>query len=188
MVRQGTRLISSVAVAKPTQPSKLRQLHPPKWSILTTRDTISRAPASESVERLNLRGASGAWINSPHQLLTSMRRVRWYVQSIDASGEPGPVLDVGPITLRDALIVFERLQVVPETPAPGTVETLGFEDESGSFLEFVKLGEDEYQARYENPSRGEARMGVLSKRKSIEMIVDFFEGREPRWKNELEPF
>ena len=111
-------------------------------------------------------------------------KITFYYQTIERE----EVVDVGEATLEEALELFDTAPIVPTNPPPGSVETFGFLKDTGAFLEFVRINPYEYQTRYENPITGEAYMGILTAPKAREMLVDFFQGNELRWKNELEPY
>jgi len=77
-------------------------------------------------------------------------------------------------------------------PSPGDYsssgEILGFQSSDGGFIEFEKIGDDEYSVRYDDPVNEARAVGVLTYEKAREVLTDFFEGRVPRWIDELEPY
>jgi len=113
------------------------------------------------------------------------RRISWYHQVIHEDGEPGKLVSGKHINLDKALILLASL---PRTVPGSRGEIRGFLAEDESFLEFMNIGNDEFQVRYENPKAGIYRMGLLSYQKAREMLTDFFTGERPRWLNELEPY
>ncbi|MCD6457522.1 MAG: hypothetical protein J7K82_01605 [Thermoproteales archaeon] len=113
------------------------------------------------------------------------RKISWYHQPLGFE----KVLDKGVISLKEALDLVDNLSVSPTNPPNGIPETIGFQDESGSFIEFTRYSMSLYDVRYENLRNGESLIGYdLPLYKVKQMLIDFFEGRDLRWKKDLKPY
>ncbi len=111
-----------------------------------------------------------------------IRRVTWYKQPMGSE----EIVEGDVITLDQAIYLVAYLRITPRDVEIG--ESVGFQAGDGSFVEFLRLGLDEYQVRYEDPGRKEYRIGVLPFWKAKEILVGYFTGRRSSWLNELEPY
>ncbi|RLE63362.1 MAG: hypothetical protein DRJ38_07750 [Thermoprotei archaeon] len=110
------------------------------------------------------------------------REISWYYQPLGFEN----VLDKGIITLQEALTLLENLKISPQNPPDGIPEIIGFRDQAGTFIEFTRYSQFLYDIRYENVKNNEFLMGYdIPLYKAQQMLIDFFEGRELRWKNLL---
>jgi len=107
-------------------------------------------------------------------------RITWYIQEEDSP----EIEEKGLITLEDAMILVDELEISPETVE--VPQMVGFLNQDGSFLEFTRLSEDIYQVRYYDKNYDEDLIGELPIQKAIQCLIDFFNGRRPRWCSELE--
>ncbi len=90
--------------------------------------------------------------------------------------------------LQEAMALLENLRISPQNPPNGIPEIIGFQDETGTFLEFTRYSQFLYDVRYENTKNNEFLKGYdIPLYKAKQILIDFFEGRELRWKNTLEP-
>ncbi|RLE74710.1 MAG: hypothetical protein DRJ44_07065 [Thermoprotei archaeon] len=112
------------------------------------------------------------------------REITWYYQPLGSEN----VQDKGVISLREALTLLEKLKISPQNPPNGIPEIIGFRDETGAFIEFTRYSQFLYDVRYEDVKNNEFLVGYdVPLFKAQQMLIDFLEGRELKWKNLLKP-
>ena len=116
--------------------------------------------------------------------MVSVKRIFWYRQRTGSE----EIIEGEYVNLNEALIILASLPQSPKNPLKGIGETIGFQANDGSFLEFEKIGHDKYHVRYENPKENEYRMGILPYWKARETLIDYFLRKRLRWLDELEPY
>lgn len=72
----------------------------------------------------------------------------------------------------------------PESEIP---EMIGFQRKN-AFIEFTRISDKEFQVRDENHEKDVYLIGTVSEQKAIDCLIDFFEGDDLRWSDELEEY
>lgn len=110
------------------------------------------------------------------------REITWSYQPLGSEN----VQNKGVISLQEAIALLEKLRISPQNPPNGIPESVSFQDETGAFIEFTRYSQFLYDIRYENVKNDEFLIGYdFPLYKAQQMLIDFFEGRELRWKNLL---
>ncbi len=117
-------------------------------------------------------------------LTEKKREITWFHQPLGSEN----VQDKGVISLQEAMALLEKLRISPQNPPNGIPESIGFQDETGTFIEFARYSQFLYDVRYENVKDNEFLIGYdFPLHKAQQLLIDFFEGRELRWKNFMKP-
>lgn len=87
----------------------------------------------------------------------------------------GKIVEVGPVTLRDALKEVEALEISEVSEDGIATPMVGFEDEDGAVMEFTRVNSYSWQVRVDS-YKGKYLMGELLLHEAKDALRDFFHG------------